>query len=631
MTTKYDSDIQFRNVSGDKILRGSPVMLVGAVGQHGLLTGTLMDASDTANAEKYLGVAVADVIAGANGHVRAFGDVRAVDTSAWEDGDMLYCDPETPGALTATKPTSGLVFSVAIVSRVHADHGVLQVKSAPTQSGVVTAETNSLTGGSKISGPILVDGGEYDGSSISLKTVGDSRFDGSTITATAANSTIALNIGDLVKINSGPHVWAEYLSGGAVRLEEDYAVLGTKTALLAGQIDLATATGSANEVIAILSSANDRAVAPVVPSDETIANIDAAVSQITGTGRRALVCLEPPQRGSYWTGIMPAEWTKTIAAQRAIVAKKASMVRAADFATPVLAGNGSVFAAGSVMDPYYDVVHPKLTGGIQWGQAMLDGLGDWVAPFALKQKLGEVIVGNAVTNPEMAGSSGTGVGGSSVDSWTVARAASNSWTATAPWGADALLWASSTAYALGDRFSVPGVDACDFLVTTAGTSGATAPTWVTTLFGTTTDGTAVVTAIPKFYDFDGSRGVTVWGLGSATNTRATVAQDIDIATAGLAVGDIVEGSIFHSSLLHWYGFQLEIQAMAGTTKIKSAIGLCASYANVPSLYPGVSGKIITPKLEIPETTTAIRFRVHLLSRTGFNQMHVLTKPVLRKI
>ena len=28
MTTKYDSDIRFRNVSGDKILRGSPTMLV---------------------------------------------------------------------------------------------------------------------------------------------------------------------------------------------------------------------------------------------------------------------------------------------------------------------------------------------------------------------------------------------------------------------------------------------------------------------------------------------------------------------------------------------------------------------------------------------------------------------------
>lgn len=452
--------------------------------------------------------------------------------------------------------------------------------------------------------------------------MGDSRFDGSTITATAANTTIALNIGDLVKINSGPHVWAEYLSGGAVRLEEDYAVLGTKTSALSGQIDLAIASGSASEVIAILSSANDRAVAPVVASDNTIANIDAAVSQITETGRRALVCLEPPQRGAYWTGIMPAKWAKTIAAQRSIVAKNASVVRAADFATPVLAGNGSVFAEGSVMDPYYDVVHPKLTGGILWGQAMIDGLGDWVAPFALKQKLGEVVTGNGVTNPEMSGSSGTGVGGSSVNSWSVARTASNSWTNTAPWGADALLRVDSTAYALGDRFSVPGVDDCDFLVTTAGTSAASAPTWTTTTFGTTTDGTAVVTSIPKFYDFDGSRGVTVWGLGSATNTRATVAQDIDIATAGFAVGDTVEGSIFHSSLLHWYGFQLEIQAMAGTTKLKSAIGLCASYANVPSLFPGVAGKIITPKLVIPETTTAIRFRVHLLSRSGFFEARV---------
>lgn len=147
MTTKFDSDIRFRNVSGDKIPRGAPVMLVGAVGQHGLLTGTLMDASDTANAEKYLGLATSDVVDGAEGHLRAFGDVRAADTSAWEDGDVLYCDPETPGVLTATKPTSGLVFLVAIVSRAHPDHGVLQVKSAPAQSNVVRSETNPVTGG----------------------------------------------------------------------------------------------------------------------------------------------------------------------------------------------------------------------------------------------------------------------------------------------------------------------------------------------------------------------------------------------------------------------------------------------------------------------------------------------------
>lgn len=155
MTTKFDSDIRFRNVSGNKILRGAPVMLVGAVGQHGLLTGALMDASDTANAEKYLGMATSDVVDGAEGHLRAFGDIRAADTSAWGDGDVLYCDPETPGALTATKPTSGLVFPVAIVSRAHSDQGVLQVKGAPSQSNVVTSSVDPVTGGIGFNGQIV--------------------------------------------------------------------------------------------------------------------------------------------------------------------------------------------------------------------------------------------------------------------------------------------------------------------------------------------------------------------------------------------------------------------------------------------------------------------------------------------
>lgn len=149
MTTKYDSDIRFRNVSGNKIPRGAPVMLESAVGQHGLLTGVLMDSSDTANAEKYLGLATADVVDGAEGRIRAFGDIRAADTSAWQDGDLLYCDPQTPGAMTATKPTTGAILPVAFVSRAHADQGVLQVKAAQVVEAAgadATAVTRDASG-----------------------------------------------------------------------------------------------------------------------------------------------------------------------------------------------------------------------------------------------------------------------------------------------------------------------------------------------------------------------------------------------------------------------------------------------------------------------------------------------------
>ena len=56
-------------------------------------------------------------------------------------------------------------------------------------------------------------------------------------------------------------------------------------------------------------------------------------------------------------------------------------------------------------------------------------------------------------------------------------------------------WAASTAYGLGDRVipTMPNANGYFYECTTAGTSGASEPTWGTTPGGTTSDGTAVWT------------------------------------------------------------------------------------------------------------------------------------------
>lgn len=54
-------------------------------------------------------------------------------------------------------------------------------------------------------------------------------------------------------------------------------------------------------------------------------------------------------------------------------------------------------------------------------------------------------------------------------------------------------WVASTAYALGDRVIPAAHNGHAYVCTTAGTSGASAPTWPTTQGATVTDGTAVWT------------------------------------------------------------------------------------------------------------------------------------------
>ena len=63
-------------------------------------------------------------------------------------------------------------------------------------------------------------------------------------------------------------------------------------------------------------------------------------------------------------------------------------------------------------------------------------------------------------------------------------------------------WAASTAYSVGDirRPSLVPVDGLFFKCTTAGTSGSAEPVWVKSIGNTTTDNTAVWTAISSVYE-----------------------------------------------------------------------------------------------------------------------------------
>jgi len=104
---------------------------------------------------------------------------------------------------------------------------------------------------------------------------------------------------------------------------------------------------------------------------------------------------------------------------------------------------------------------------------------------------------------------------------------------------DPPVWAASTAYALGDVVRPTTRNSFAYECTTAGTSGATEPTWPTTAGTTVTDGTVVWTARTNRAltenaamvgsDFTISNGVT-------SGRRVTIAQktSINVHTSGTA-------------------------------------------------------------------------------------------------
>lgn len=83
----------------------------------------------------FFGVATQAIPPGGEGYITTFGKVRNINTSAYAENSILWCDPVNPGGFVTTEPVSpNLKIAAAAVIKSHATEGVIMVRADPGQN-----------------------------------------------------------------------------------------------------------------------------------------------------------------------------------------------------------------------------------------------------------------------------------------------------------------------------------------------------------------------------------------------------------------------------------------------------------------------------------------------------------------
>ena len=122
-----------KNQTGSTINKGTAVMAVGALGASSRILVAPMVADGTVDEQYVLGITAEDILDGDDGFVMHIGKIRGIDTTQYglTAGQILYCDPNTPGALTITQP-SAPDLNIPIAFTVdYKTNGTLAVRALP--------------------------------------------------------------------------------------------------------------------------------------------------------------------------------------------------------------------------------------------------------------------------------------------------------------------------------------------------------------------------------------------------------------------------------------------------------------------------------------------------------------------
>lgn len=124
-----DTFVHARNNTASIITKGTAVYATGTLGASGRITVAPMIANGTIPGRLFIGLAAEDIAIGADGQVCSYGKIRGINTTAYNDGDVLWISPTVAGQLTATEPTApNLKIATAFV--IHdATNGTLMVRA----------------------------------------------------------------------------------------------------------------------------------------------------------------------------------------------------------------------------------------------------------------------------------------------------------------------------------------------------------------------------------------------------------------------------------------------------------------------------------------------------------------------
>lgn len=93
-----------KNSSGATIPKGTAVMAVGTDGNSGHILIAPFIADGSVEPKFFIGVTESEVLNGSIVRVIDFGQISQINTAAYQDGDVLWCDPANPGGFTLTEP-----------------------------------------------------------------------------------------------------------------------------------------------------------------------------------------------------------------------------------------------------------------------------------------------------------------------------------------------------------------------------------------------------------------------------------------------------------------------------------------------------------------------------------------------
>ena len=289
----------------------------------------------------------------------------------------------------------------------------------------------------------------------------------------------------------------------------------------------------------------------------------------------------------------------------------------------------------------YDTTHPDSDGAWWIGKLLADTVRPYVKPEPRPIWGNQTLTNNALTNGKMTGTGGTagsGVSGTVAAGWTMGNRSSASVTATVrKQQGMAKQWLASTAYAVGDVVIPVPETGYHYVCTTAGTSGASAPSFGATRWGTFADSTVTWTTIPQVTD-----GInTEWQFIDVTASAGTTEyiqlyQTLTLPTnAALAVGDLIRAQarlrFIDSS---WKNFYLKVRAINGSAAtIANAWDMGKqSFRDTDKLIDtGFDGLLMTPEWAIPAGTVTMQFVIELGLAGGQRIRALITDAAVVKV